>query len=227
MASTCGARASLVTIDLALAACSRYLRSFAVSWETPGIMTTPWVTQRREIVRREGRSKCRRLWVLCVHVCVWMLCMHVCVCAMCMCVWRVLCMHMCVWRRSRDNLRCHSSSTIYLVFETWYFIALELASWPKLASCWALGIHLSLPPQGWDYKHVSSHLASFLFKIGSGDPTQYEENGGMQNRIDDSFDIICCIGIEAPPKMITLTVTVSYFIWVAIKVVGRQKWDIW
>jgi hypothetical protein len=55
-------------------------------------------------------------------------------------------------------------------------------------------------------------LASFLFKIGSGDPTQYEENGGMQNRIDDSFDIICCIGIEAPPKMITLTVTVSYFI---------------
>lgn len=118
MASTCGARASLVTIDLALAACSRYLRSFAVSWETPGIMTTPWVTQRREIVRREGRSKCRRLWVLCVHVCVWMLCMHVCVCAMCMCVWRVLCMHMCVWRRSRDNLRCHSSSTIYLVFET-------------------------------------------------------------------------------------------------------------
>lgn len=59
MASTCGARASLVMMDLALAACSRYLRSFPVSWETPGIMTTPWVTQRREIVRSEGRSEYR------------------------------------------------------------------------------------------------------------------------------------------------------------------------
>lgn len=56
MASTCGARASLVTMDLALAACSRYLRSFAVSWEIPGIMTTPWATQRREVVRQEGDS---------------------------------------------------------------------------------------------------------------------------------------------------------------------------
>lgn len=59
MASTWGARASLVMMDLTLAACSRYLRSFCVSWEMPGIMTTPWVTQRREIVRREGRSECR------------------------------------------------------------------------------------------------------------------------------------------------------------------------
>lgn len=56
MASTCGARASLVTMDLALAACSRYLRSFAVSWEIPGIMTTPWATQRREVVRQEEDS---------------------------------------------------------------------------------------------------------------------------------------------------------------------------
>ena len=56
MASTCGARVSLVTMDLALAVCSRYLRSFAVSWEIPGIMTTPWATQRREVVRQEEDS---------------------------------------------------------------------------------------------------------------------------------------------------------------------------
>jgi hypothetical protein len=49
MASTCGARELVVMMDLALDICSRYLRSFSVSWVTPGLMTTPGIKQRGDV----------------------------------------------------------------------------------------------------------------------------------------------------------------------------------
>ena len=60
MASTRGAKESLVIMALALDACSRNLRSFSVSWEMPGIMMAPDTTQRGDVDWETGKTPVNR-----------------------------------------------------------------------------------------------------------------------------------------------------------------------
>lgn len=66
--------------------------------------------------------------------------------------------HMCL---GVSGSRRAASGTVFKspmhVFETWSLTGLELTNSAWLAGQEALGLHPSLSPRGWDYKHVSSH----------------------------------------------------------------------